>query len=194
MPKLSLTTAAVCWLLALLLFFVFTPLLAEKLWVLYLLPYWGMVAAGVVLLIVALVRAKRQFRAVVPTLVMVGLGLALFFTSGFRLGRQGYFQLRKGHYEALLEEVVRTGEMPPHSGELDEGPPLRYAFYWQRGVTDNWVAVVHDPTGLVIRVNEVRPDLENLHDPKWSEAVALFGGHLYRCEHLEGDWYLCWFT
>lgn len=34
--------------------------------------------------------------------------------------------------------------------------------------------MVHDPTGLVMRGNKIRPDLEDLHDPKWSEAVDPF--------------------
>jgi hypothetical protein len=194
MGKSSLTILVASWWLFLLLFFVFTTPIADAMWFAFPLLYWGVVAVGGGLVIALLFRAKKERRVPVLSLVMACLGLVLFFTSGFQLGRKAYFQIRKGHYEALLEKAVRTGEVPTQEGEFDEGPPPRYAFYWQRGITDNWAAVVHDPTGLVLRVNEVRPDLQDLHDPKWSEAVSLFGGDLHHCEHLGGDWYLCWFT
>jgi hypothetical protein len=107
--------------------------------------------------------------------------MALFFTSGFRLGRLALFQIRKPRYEKLLAEATSTRSVPRDAGHYEEGPPERFAFYWQRGIIDNWAGVVHDPTGEIMNLG--RDDIR-----------LLFGGVIYKCEPLGDGWYLCWFT
>jgi hypothetical protein len=181
------------WLMLLCGFFVFSTPMAEWLWLAYLPLHWGCVSVGGVILIAGIVASVRGRRAALLSVCIAVLGISLFFTEGFYLGRLALFELRKERYETLLSEAQRTGEIPFGEGRIDEGPPTRYAFYWQRGVTDNWAGVVYDPTGNVERVNEI-PGMDDLHGEEWSEVITLFGGHMYRCQHLEGAWYLCWFT
>ena len=180
-----LNIIASIWGVLLLALFVFAPPMADRLWLLYLPIHWGVAVAGAIVLLVAIVRAFRGFRPVAPALVIAIIGLALFFAGGFRLGRLTYFQIRKSHYEQLLSEAQRSGEVSREQGAIDEGPPVRYAFYWERGVVDNWIGVVYDPTGNVMTANRSNTDFE---------VVMLFGGTLYKCEQLDGDWFLCWFT
>lgn len=77
---------------------------------------------------------------------------------------------------------------------VDPGPPVRVAVSWG-GILDNWRGLVHDPTGEAMKAK--RLDLEtwsNRGDPDDASVAGLFGGTLVRARHLEGDWYLCWFT
>lgn len=184
---------SVAWFVLICGVFVFSTPLAEFLWVGYLAIHWGIVLAGGAILFAAIVAARKDTKAALIAFGIAALGIALFFTVGFRFGRVGLFQLRKAHYETLLSDAMESGEIPRGMGHIDEGPPVRYAFYWQRGVTDNWAAVVHDPTGVVTRVNEI-PDMTLLHDERWQDVVTLFGGDMYRCQHIQGAWYICWFT
>ena len=188
-----LTIYACVWGFLLALLFVFSAPLADRLWLLYLPIHWGVALAGGTILIIAAVQAFRGFRRAAPTLLITIIGLCLFFTAGFRLGRLAYFQIRKPHFERLLSEAQDSGEIPNGEGYVDGGQPTRFAFFWIRGVVDNWVGVVYDPTGIVMDVNQAS-GWEDLRDPRWAEAVALFGGTLYKTERLEGHWYLCWFT
>jgi hypothetical protein len=48
----------------------------------------------------------------------------------------------------------------------------------QRGVTDNWVGLVYDATGEVLRAREFRPVWSNWDDPKLSHVRDLFGGSM----------------
>jgi hypothetical protein len=191
---MKLLTIYTCvWGVLLALLFVFSAPLVDKLWLLYLAIHWGVALAGGTLLVFAVVRAFRELRPALPTLLITTLGLCLFFTSGFRLGRLAYFQIKKPHYEHLLAEAQDSGAVPNGEGYIDSGQPARYAFFWVRGVVDNWVGVVYDPTGVVMNVNQAS-GWDDLRDPRWAEAVNLFGGTLYKTERLEGHWYLCWFT
>jgi len=141
----------------------------------------------------AVVKAFRGFRPVVVALLITIIGLTAFFTDGFRIGRLAYFQIRKSHYEHLLSDAMNSGEVAAKNGYIDRSPPVRYAFYWVRGVTDNWVGVVYDPTGRVMLVNQAN-GWDGLSDPRWKDVVYLFGGTLYKSEKLGNHWYLCYFT
>lgn len=189
----ALTIISAAWFVLLCGFFVFSTPLGEHLWLAYLPLHWGCVAVGGAIFVAGIVALVRKRKAALISMCIAVVGVSLFFTEGFRLGRVGLFQLRKERYEALLREAMRTGHIPRGEGQIDEGPPIRYAFYWQRGVTDNWAGVVYDPTGVVERVNEI-PSMNELHARKWSDAVRLFGGDMFRCQHIQGAWYICWFT
>lgn len=189
----TVTIIATVWGILLCLLFVFAPILAELLWVGYLGIHWAFPLAGAVLFIVAIILSIRRRKVVWGSIVITIVGLVLFFTEGFRFGRLALFEIRRPRYERLLEESERSGEVPDGEGYTDDGPPVRHAFFWQRGVVDNWAGVVYDPSGLVAKVNG-SSGWDDLYDPRWSNAVRLFGGTLYHCERLSGDWYLCWFT
>ena len=181
---MTLRTAAFVWLVALLFFFVFSAPIADRLWMIYLVPHYGMVLVGVGIGLAVVLRTVRKKQVSLVPLAIVVLGLVLFFTVGFRGGRLALFLLRASHYEELQEKATRTGELARDEGVIEDGPPVRYAFYWQRGVLDNWVGVVYDPSGELLKAVE----------QKDGEMAVLFGGTLYRCEHMRGHWYLCWFT
>jgi hypothetical protein len=61
----------------------------------------------------------------------------LFFTSGFRIGRLAYFQIRKPHYEHLLSEAQNSGEVPSGKGYTDNRQPTRFVegHWYLRGFT-----------------------------------------------------------
>ena len=84
--------------------------------------------------------------------------------------------------------------MQTRDGQIDPGPPVRIAFYWQRGVIDNWVGLVYDPTGKVIKANKFKSDWSNWGDASLAEVKGLFGGDLRRAKRMSKNWYLCWFT
>lgn len=190
----KLLIATITWAVLLGVLFVVQAPLLDALWMLYLPIHWFFPVGGGVLGIIGiwLLIRKRDWRALVPV-VWCAVGLTLFFTSGFRHGRRILFEIRQDHFEEMLAEAKRTGTGPATEGDLDPGPPERWAFMWQRGVTDNWVGVVYDPTGDVMQVNRA-DGWDELRDPALSKIVMLFGGTLHRTEHMEGDWYLCWFT
>lgn len=77
---------------------------------------------------------------------------------------------------------------------VDAGPPIRIAFLVPGGVTDNWTGIVYDPSGAVLQANTFAADWSNWDDAALATVKSLFGGDLYRCEHLEGPFYRCFFT
>jgi hypothetical protein len=104
-------------------------------------------------------------------------------------------------YEAIIREL----EIKPikeerwhQSGSIDyvvdPGPPLRVAFPQPGGILDNWVGIVYDPSGMVMRANEFKADRSNWDDPSLAQVKLLFGGILIRCVHIGGHYYRCWFT
>jgi hypothetical protein len=107
------------------------------------------------------------------------------------------FSLHRSEYERIVETLGR-GILDPSSSAsdkldyvLDFGPPLRVAFTWPRGLIDNWCGIVHDPTGDVLKVNE----LERWSD-QWrnSEITKLFGGDMVSCRAVDHPYFLCCFT
>ena len=148
---MKLRTVALFWFVVLLLFFVFSTPLAEWIWMLYIVPHYGLVLIGVGLVVASVVQSVRKKAVQVVPLVASLLGLVLFFSVGFRGGRLALFALRESRYEKLQAEATRTGLVDGDAGVIEEGPPVRYAFYWQRGLLDNWVGVVHDPSGELMK-------------------------------------------
>ena len=136
-------------------------------------------------------------------------GVAIILAGGwvhFLGGKDWVFRARfwcvQSCYEAklarVLEAVATDGNADALKlddlAEVDKGPPVRVAFYWNRRVIDNWVGLVYDPTGEVMRVNAFKSDWSNWHAPELATIKSLFGGDLFRALHLSGHWYLCWFT
>lgn len=92
-----------------------------------------------------------------------------------------------------LGEIESSGVYQGIRYQSDPSEPLRIAFVWD-GLVDNWHGVVFDPTGLVLRANEFKPDWSNWEAPELQEVKHLFGGDMLYARHLGGPWYLCGFT
>ena len=112
------------------------------------------------------------------------------------------FALHRASYEEKVR-IILQAKAEGHDVEklkisglahVDDGPPVRVAFFWFRGVTDNWVGLVFDPTGDVMKVNQLRAEKLKWNDPRFQGINMMFGGELYHAEHLSGPWYLCGFT
>lgn len=115
--------------------------------------------------------------------------------AGDRMSQLARFYAMKPRYQAIVGSIERGAT--PAAGTryiVEAGPPLRVAFPWPGGLLDNWCGVVYDPSGLVLKVRDLRPDLSNLGDPTLREVRTLFGGDIRRCEPLGGPWYFCCFT
>lgn len=186
---------AAAWFVALLLLFVFDAPLSDAL---LFLPFrWCFIAVPCGLMLWALqawaFSKPRNHNQLIAMTVTCAVGLTLYFTIGFQFGRRVLFEIRQPHYEAMLASAMVTGEIPGGDGHVESGPPQRFAFYWQRGVTDNWVGAVYDPTGDIARINHIN-DWSDRNDPEVDGLVELFGGTFYSCESVGGGWYLCWFT
>jgi len=145
--------------------------------------WWCLLAAGTALTLAALrwVMPDRKHRlpATVALLIAVS-GLALLFFGRSFLSMDVRFQLSMSHYERRVAEVLagRRTKATDIAG-IERGPPDRVAFYWKRGVTDNWVGLVYDPTGDVVNA---------------AACQDFFGGTMTHSRHLTGPWFICWFT
>jgi hypothetical protein len=144
---------------------------------------WGFIAVGVILALVSFrqVMSGRENRSSAAAALFLSVtGLVLMFAGRELLSQDVRFLLSKAHYERRLTEVIAgEGTGGADVAEIEHGPPDRVAFYWKRGVTDNWVGLVYDPTG-------------EAGNP--GTGADLFGGLMTRSRHLTGFWYLCWFT
>jgi len=181
---------ATIWFASLWLLFVFATPLTESLYILYLPLHWAVFLAGCVIATCAgTTFSRNRLRGAVALLLCV-TGCVLFFTVGFDWGRYLLFQIRRPGYEQRLSQAEALGRVPGELGRTDTGPPKVHAFYWQRGVVDNWSGVIYDPSGTIAQINAARG---------WDEIHAhalsrLFGGTYYRCQDVGGGWYICWFT
>jgi hypothetical protein len=72
--------------------------------------------------------------------------------------------------------------------------PLRVAFVEPGGILDNWIGIVYDPTGVVLKSRQFKEDWSNWNAPALGEIKRLFGGDLRWAEPLGGPWYRCTFT
>ncbi len=176
--------------------------LGEYLWLLAGLAPLFLAAAsiGCVLFAIGYWASRRR-----SAFLVGALGFAVFF--GFlRLNPNFTRDVRFALHRASYEEKVRIILQAKAEGRdveklnisdfayLDDGPPVRVSFFWFRGVTDNWVGLVFDPTGEVMKANQFKSDWSNWHDPNLQGIKRLFDGDLYHAEHLSGHWYLCGFT
>ncbi len=195
----SLSILAAVWLIIALLCTVFEMDLWELIFFFALPVRWCLVATGVIIALVALRSSlpdRNNRRSALTALVMAFSGVVLLL--GFRdfLSLDIRFLLSRAKYERRLADVL-SGNGEATDGDVagvERGPPDRVAFYWKRGVTDNWVGLVYDPTGEVSKAGEFRRDWSNWHDPNLAKVRDLFGGAIFDSRHLTGPWYICWFT
>lgn len=153
-------------------------------------------------------RRARQRAAALLLACLMTLAAAVFVvvwqplvTLGDETRLRWEFERLRGRYEAIVAELGHRPTLAEGqqwaSGiryVVEPGPPLRVAFPWPGGIVDNWCGVVFDPSGLVLKARQFKPDLSNFDDPALREVRRLFGGDLRSCKPLGGDWYFCCFT
>jgi len=66
---------------------------------------------------------------------------------------------------------------------IESHEPLRVVFMFLPGVVDNWVGLVYDSSGEVMKIN--------YGDNSYR---GLFGGDMTGCKEVKKNWYLCSFT
>jgi hypothetical protein len=140
---------------------------------------WGFVGAGMILILVIpglILRRSTKPADGLIALAILAAGIAVHFAAGKFLSMDIRFLIAKHRFESRVAEILKHGADPRDADVADTDGP-RVAFYWIRGFgPDNWVGLVHDPTG------DVRSN------------TSLFGGTITATRHLSGNWYLCWFT
>lgn len=183
MPRRLLITATI-WGLGLLAMVVYARDLEEALWFLYDPLLIGFVwFVGVVIFILAAIRIRKQRRAAISCLLVFVFGSLAFVCEDY-LTANVRFRISQSHYEKRLETVLTSDgvERADDVAGVEGTASKRVAFYWIRGVTDNWVGLVFDPT-------------DSLAEPALSRGqTQYFGGDLVSVRHLNGHWYLCAFT
>jgi hypothetical protein len=200
MKARTLIIGTASWVATVLLLLIFRSDLASILWIGNLVLQLGWLAWAVGLAVLAGVWMTSLPRvAGLCLLAVLGIG-AFCFWGGRDWGERVRFAMVRSLYEQRLHAVLKEAqEGTAYRGksrayEVDTGPPVRVAFMWQGGVTDNWVGLVYDPTGLVMRANEFKRDWSSWGDPALESVRRLFGGDLCHTRHLSDHWYLCTFT
>jgi hypothetical protein len=185
------------WTLLALILDVFWIDLADRLWVIALifpLALWSGLAGMAIPVAVRGIRRRPRAATfgLLLALIVAGFAQASF---GGQLGILTRFYALRPKYQAIVK-ALETGAAPPGGLRhiVDNGPPLRVAFPWPGGIGDNWCGIVYDPSGLVMKAREIKPDLSNFSDPAFHNVRMLFGGDLRSCEPLGGPWYFCCFT
>ena len=185
------------WLLLILAYFafyyddllsIFTPLLGGAL-------LFACIPLAVSAAIVGIKEKTRMLFAVAILVVSVTI-VGWLTPVGKTFGARCKLWREKAYYQSVVAKVVASADDSEfnHPIIVDSGPPLRVAFSWG-GILDNWRGVVHDPTGEVMKANILDTKTwSNRDDPDYASVAGFFGGTLIRAQHLEGDWYLCWFT
>ncbi|MFT3925296.1 MAG: hypothetical protein QM778_22350 [Myxococcales bacterium] len=186
------------WTLVAVLSIASTPVLMDSVWMVALLPPALVLLYGVIAALYCLFR--RQYRRAAIRVALVACLLLLAWPLQIGVARARIhllFDRDRDVFDAIVaQELGRTPRDqagPPRYYHVDAGPPVRIAFPLEGGIVDNWCGVVFDPSGEVLRLNQV--DLDSL---KTSESLArlrkLFGGDMVGCKHLDGPYYHCCFT
>jgi hypothetical protein len=194
--KINLVCSAV-WILLTLAYFafyyddllsIFTRLLGGAL----LLASIPLVVAAVIIGI----KGKLRGLLVAPVLVVAVAIVGWASPLGTTFGAHCKFWRGKAYYQSVVAELAAGADDSAfeHPINIDPGPPRRVAFSWG-GILDNWRGIVYDPTGEVMKANILdTQSWSNRNDPDYASVAGLFGGTLIRARHLEGNWYLCWFS
>jgi hypothetical protein len=197
--------AAIGWLIAGFALALTAELAWEHLWIMAQAPIIIWAALGVVLLVVALfrIRHRDQRRSVAISLVAIAvaaLGFAPTARFGASLTTEARFALQRSRYERVISSV-RDSSPGEGSHEVnglryvvDAGPPVRLAFPWPGGVTDNWCGAIFDPTKVVLQANRFNGDWSQWHNQVSVEVIRLFGGDMLYCRELDAPFYHCCFT
>lgn len=152
-----------------LLWFYYDPLLIGLVWL-----------AGVLIFVFSAIQIRKHHRTAIACLLVLAFGSTASIKRDY-LAVALRFWLSQAHYEDRVQQVLSTGA-GAKAKDVAGIEGNRVAFYWYRGVTDNWVGLVFDPS-------------DSLAEQKWSRGQKeYFGGDLISARHLDGHWYLCVFT
>lgn len=178
-----------------------------KLWILTDLLHLAWIMVGVLIIIWSLYKSIRpQISFFKIGLNLFVVWMALIIMSHTRLhGETLRFKIHKKEYEKTVldwQTKLKMGQIDPSTIKgiqegncyIDVGPPLRIAFVWPGGIIDNWIGVVYDPSGFVMKCREFERSGSNWDDPSLRKGRELFGGDMFYCRQLEEGWYLCSFT
>ena len=122
------------------------------------------------LLLMAIKKRKIIYLQAISIVISSGLIASIYIVP---LSTDVRFFLLQPYYESQLAKV-QTGQSV---AEIQREGNL-VAFYWYRGVRDNWVGLVYDPTA-------------SLSLPK---SRTIFNGLVYKIRHLNGCWFICYFS
>ena len=147
MPR-RLSIAAISWALVVLVMVIYSTDLEEALWFLYDPLLIGVVwCSGVILFAFCAIRIRRHHQALLASVILLGFGV-IAVTCDDYLSMNARFLISQRYYEGRLQVALASNGLDK-SKDLDgvEGIDLkRVAFIWSRGVTDNWVGLVFDPS------------------------------------------------
>ncbi len=190
-----------CWTMAGLVLALTNRLWSEYLWILSFVPPLLWCGVGVVVLGCLLwsARARDGRHLALGRALVVVVAVASYVPLSW-LGRYATDRIRFEWQRPAYDRIVRSLSSPHEVAHLeadgldyivDPGPPVRVAFVWPGGITDNWCGAVYDPTAGVLRVNQL---------PRWTEQwrhaaeTQLFGGDMTSCRVLREPYFLCCFT
>lgn len=179
----GLWIAASAWAVGITMLTVFLSDIEERIWFLYDILAILTSLGGLVILALCLKRSFRDRRALVGGAIVGISGAAAFYYSDF-LSIDVRFRVSQPYYEMRLREILESDHFVAADdvAGIEGTGESRVAFIWNRGVTDNWVGLIHDPS-------------DSLLDETLSSGQAdYFGGRLVFARHLNGHWYLCGFT
>jgi hypothetical protein len=106
-------------------------------------------------------------------ILVVVFSVSVTFYYHIPLSTDARFFLLRPYYESQLAKVQAGASV----AEVKKDDKL-VAFYWYRGIVDRWIGLIYDPTA-------------SLSLPK---SIGIFGGLVYKIHHLEGGWYICYFS
>ena len=162
----------------------------------------SLAAISIFQLIIA-IRKKRHPRSGILLAALIVSGSVSYGTDILKdLGLQlRFYRFQKEYSEIVAElqsgSIAQTGEHLGIAYRSENEPDFRVAFSWA-GIIDNWYGVIYDPSGKIMRCNESEPSLlpvQGSSDEKELHQIRMiFGGMLYKAEHLGDHWYLGWFT
>ncbi|HIG83281.1 MAG TPA: hypothetical protein EYG40_14360 [Verrucomicrobia bacterium] len=163
----------------------------------------GLGLLSIIQLIITIKKKRNRFAGiclgVLLTIGSISYGTDFIKDLGLKLR---FYRLKSAYSEIVANVKSETGpQKGNHLGiyyrsEID--PVFRVTFPWS-GIVDNWYGIIYDPSGKVLRCNESDPRFpgpgpEAPEDKELSQIRMVFGGLLYKAEHLGNHWYLCWFT
>lgn len=158
-------------------------------------------AISIFQLIIA-IRKKRHPRSGILLAALIVSGSVSYGTDILKdLGLQlRFYRFQKEYSEIVAElqsgSIARTGEHLGIAYTSENEPDFRVAFSWA-GIIDNWYGVIYDPSGKIMHYNKSDPPLSGhlpITDEELEKISMIFGGVIYKAEHLGGNWYLGWFT
>ncbi len=138
-------------------------------------------------------KRDRSF-AVLCITAAVSSNTAFFATPPELLFRIRFAILRQS-YAAHLKEILDTKSGKQGFTDFiryEAGPPERVAFCICNSGHGNWLGQVYDPSGIVMRSNEITR--ENYYDSNLAPIREMFGGSMNGAIKVGEHWYVCWFN